>query len=106
MPLNAVICKDRKSLESQLMRYGAEDIHSVAEATLEQGLYAKTKWQAGRSQGSGKVLAGVQKFATNLARVVQAYSGIFDLLQDATGPYGTAGYAAMSCLFAVSLLYC
>jgi hypothetical protein len=97
------ICDTRQGLDLQLASTSKE-WSEAAYTALDAGLISEEAWKQRRNHGVYKFGANVQKFANNLAKVVDAYSGIVDVVVKAGGPYGSAGYTALSCLLAVSTI--
>lgn len=90
-------------LISQLHRYAdPQNITNVAARTLDEALKAQFDWEVQHSRGFRKVGSTVQHFANSLANFVGAYSGVVDVVKRVGGPYGEAGYQAISVLLFVS----
>lgn len=101
---NVQICDTKETFELQLSANAPKEVSQAAYAALTDGIASKEAWTERRSHGVHKVGAHIQNFATNLAKFVEAYSGIVEVVKSAGGPYGSAGYSALSCLLAVSTL--
>ena len=95
------ICESKKALELQINNT-LRRLTDAAGNALDMGTAAKQELDLHRSHGINKASAGIQKFATNLAKVLTEYSGIAEVVEKAGGLYGTAGYSALSCLLVVS----
>lgn len=76
-------------------------LKQLAGVKLHGALSAKLDWTDARQHGVGKFGATVQHFATGLANFMGAYSGVVEAVKNAGGPYGTAGYQAISVLLIV-----
>ena len=76
-------------------------LKQLADVKLRGALRAKSDWSDARQHGVGEVGATVQRFATGLAHFIGAYSGIVEAVKCAGGPYGAAGYQAISVLLVV-----
>lgn len=90
----------KEGLEHQIRhrRKLADDVNTALYAAMA----SKEDWKEDRSQGLRRAGTGIQTFATNLGKVLDRYSGIVNLIQIVGGPYGAAGYSALSCLLTVS----
>lgn len=92
-------------LLNQLRQYAdPKSVENVAAGTLEDALKARSEWEERRARGHGKVGSAIQRFATNLAYFFGAYSDIINAVKKVGGPYGEAGYQAISILLFVSYL--
>ncbi len=94
--------KTQLGLVNQLSQQAHPQSVAIAAAgTLEKALVARAEWQASHEHGIGKFGSSMQRFATSLASFIGAYSGIVDAVKSAGGPYGEAGYQAISVLLIV-----
>ncbi|RVX69196.1 hypothetical protein B0A52_07172 [Exophiala mesophila] len=96
------ICESKKALELQINNT-LRRLTDAAGNALDMGTAAKQELDLHRSHGINKASAGIQKFATNLAKVLTEYSGIAEVVEKAGGLYGTAGYSALSCLLVIAV---
>jgi hypothetical protein len=76
-------------------------LKQLAGVELHGALSAKSDWSDDRKHGVGKFGATVQRFANGLSKFMSAYSGIVEAVKNAGGPYGAAGYQAISVLLIV-----
>lgn len=94
-------------LVDQLKGYAdSKSVTIAAAGSLEEALTARADWDAYHGHGYGKFGSHLQRFATGLASFMGAYSGIINAVKSAGGPYGEAGYQAISVLLIVSFLGC
>ena len=80
----------------QLSAYVASEIDKMKAADLDL--------QKKRSKGFHKVAASFQTFALTFSQFLRAYSGIVDVLEGADSQFGNVAFAALSLLFAVSII--
>jgi hypothetical protein len=93
----------QSGLVNQLRGYAdPKGVAIAAAGTIEEALQARSHWKAYHSHGYGKFGSTLQRFATSLASFMGAYSGIVNAVKSAGGPYGEAGYQAISVLLIVS----
>ena len=76
-------------------------LEQLTTVKLNGALSAKADWADRRKHGVGKFGATAQSFATSLSDFLGVFSGIVDAVKNAGGPYGSAGYQAISLLLIV-----
>ena len=92
----------KPGLAHQLCKHAHPDSIAISAAeSLEVAVRAQEKWKASREGGLRKFTSGLQRLATSLSSFMVANSGIVDAVRITTGPYGEAGYQAISILLTV-----
>lgn len=76
-------------------------LRQLAGTELSGALSAKTRWREARQHGVRKFGAKVQNFASGLSTFISAYASVVEAVKSAGGPYGAAGYQAISLLLIV-----
>ena len=70
---------------------------------LHGALTAQSKWEDSNAHGWGKAGASVQRFATTLAKFMETFSGVIEVMKNAGAPYGAVGYQSLSVLLIVAV---
>ena len=81
-----------------------KDSEAAASASqaIKEAVTHKYLWRTRRKQGSRKVGASLQSFATNFAAFLQSYSGIVEMVKAGDNQYGGLAYGTLSLLLSVS----
>ncbi|KIW91001.1 uncharacterized protein Z519_08784 [Cladophialophora bantiana CBS 173.52] len=90
----------KQSLDAQLvaqMKFTREDV----ERQIEDANTAYINWLQGRRNGSRRFGTAFQAFVTRFSNFLTAYSGIVDVVKNASSPYGNLAYGTLSLLLIV-----
>ncbi|OAP62731.1 hypothetical protein AYL99_01958 [Fonsecaea erecta] len=90
----------KQSLDAQLLAQ-AKGTKEEVERQIEDARAAHMNWVEGRQTGSRRYGAAFQVFITRFSNFLTAYSGIVEVVKNASAPYGNLAYGTLSLLLIV-----
>ncbi|KIY04113.1 uncharacterized protein Z520_00805 [Fonsecaea multimorphosa CBS 102226] len=90
----------KQSLDTQLLAQ-VKDTKEEVERQIDDARTAYMSWLEGRQTGSRRYGTAFQVFITRFSNFLTAYSGIVEVVKNASAPYGNLAYGTLSLLLIV-----